>query len=246
MKKILLFMAALSMASCSDDAPANNNPESPVILPQRTVTTKADGNQLTTTYSYDGNKLTGISYSDGSAESYNYIETYLTEIRYYKNGGLVQKNKFLYNGGGLAACVKNYYNLSNPSASYSVKGVYTFTSNLVTVSEFTGDENSQTTPLRTLTLQLATNGNVVKYDDGTTVINYSYDYLSNPFKNLYAYGILLMANYKDGVNNINGTQTITGGTTATTTTTYTYNQDYPVTATQTSATGSQSVTQYFY
>ncbi|MFP9118499.1 hypothetical protein ACLI08_11975 [Flavobacterium sp. RNTU_13] len=246
MKKILLFMAAIAMASCSDDTPPTPTDDVTVVLPSRIVTTKPDGTQLTATYTYSGNRITTTTYSDGTSESYSYIDQYLTEKRIYQNGGLIEKDVFLYDAAGFAGRVKNYYNLANPSANYSVRSLYTYSGTTVSVTELKGDENSQTTPYRTLTLTMATNGNIVKYDDGTTVINYSYDYFNNPFKNLYAYGILILSDYKGGANNVTGTQTTTGGTNVTTFTSYTYNMDYPVTATTSTADGSQTVMQYTY
>jgi hypothetical protein len=250
MKKILLLitMATLS-ASCSDDLNSGNigGDNDSYILPKKQVDTAADGSSLTSTYSYNGNKLTSIAYSDGTNEAYTYTENYITEIRHYENGGLVEKEVFTYGTSGLASHISYFYDLANPSNNNAVKYEYTYSGTGITVNKFTGDDSSQTTAAGTATLVISSNGNITQYQSGTTTIAYSFDLNSSPVREIAGYQAVVQASLEGGANNIVTMQVNNNGTIANSLNTYVYNPvNYPVSATHTAADGSVSTTAYTY
>ena len=249
MKKILLFVTALLAVSCSDDLNSGNpdGGSDSYILPKKKVETAANGSSLTTNYSYNGNKLTSVTYSDGTNEAYTYLENYITEIRHYENGGLIEKEVFNYSTSGLTAHVSYFYDLANPSNNNAVKYNYTYNGGTITVNKYTGDESSQTTAAGTATLTVTSNGNITKYESGTTTIDYNFDFNSSPVREIAGYQAVVLAALEGGANNITTTRVNNNGTITNILTTYVYNPvSYPVTATHTAADGSVSTTAFTY
>lgn len=249
MKKILLFVAASLAIGCSDDlnsGTGGGNPDS-YILPKKQVDTAPDGSSITTNYSYDGNKLTLVTHSDGSNESYTYTDRYITEIRHYKNGGLVEKETFTYSTSGIAAHVSYFYDLANPSNNNALRYEYVYNGNTITINKFTGDDTSQTTAAGTAMINVTSTGNITQYQSGTTEITYNFDVNSSPLRQVLGYQAVVLAELIGGANNITTTRVNNNGTITNSITTYVYNPvSYPVSATHTAADASVSTTAYTY
>lgn len=249
MKKILLFatLAALT-TGCSDDMGSGGGGDnSSYVLLKKTVVTEADGSSVTTNYNYDGNKLTTVTHSNGSNETYAYTDNYVTEVRHYENGGLVEKEAYTYGPSGLATHISYYYDLQNPSNNNAVKYEYSYNGNTVTANKFTGDDSGQTVAAGTVTLDITSNGNIIQYQYNTTTVEYNFDMNSSPTKEIVGYQAVVQAGFEGGANNVTTKRVNTDGTITNSLSTYTYNlANYPVTATHTAPDGSISTTAYTY
>ncbi|MFL9845087.1 hypothetical protein [Flavobacterium rhizosphaerae] len=252
MKKLWLFILAGTFAvACSDDDYGykdNSGNENSATLLRKKVETAPDGTQITTNYQYDGNKLTTVTRSNGTSESYSYVNMdYLSEIRYYENGALVRKDAFLYGTGSFTDHITFSYDIDNPANNTAIRSSYAWNGTTVTVTEYKGDDSSQTENIGTVTLTVTSNNNVVKFQSENKTISYGFDYQNAPLKEMSVYGLLIYADYKGGTNNITSVETTQNGTVSHSYNTYTYNnKDYPLTQTHTEPDGSVYTTEYFY
>jgi YD repeat-containing protein len=250
MKKILLFITMAALAtSCSDDLNSGNpgGGSDSYVLVKKQVETAADGSSITTNYSYDANKLTSVTHSNGTNEAYTYFENYITEIRHYENGGLIEKEVFTYSTSGLTGYVSYLYDLANPANNNAVKYEYIYNGGTITVNKYTGDQSSQTVAAGTVTLTVTSNGNITQYHSGTTTIDYNFDLNSSPVREIAGYQAVVLAALEGGANNITTKRVNNNGTIANSLNTYVYNPvNYPVTANHTGADGSISTSVYTY
>lgn len=254
MKKIVfVFMALGLLASCSDDGPSGvGNPpgDSDVTLLKKTIETAPNGSEFISTYTYEGNKITAINHNDGTVENFAYQGSFLTEIRHYKNGGLIKKETFLYDNSGIFGAHVDYvYDLANPANNYAIRTNYSYDGNKVNFVQLKGDDSSQDEEIQTGSMTLASNGNIVKFEGstGNKVVNYSFDFKKAPLREAFGYGFLLLSRFEGGFNNVTSSLVSINGQTANTLTNHTYNnKEYPVTATHTDTNSAVYSIQYFY
>ena len=191
MKKVFLFLSAISfvaISSCSDE-------ENPVTPPVNTtddvlvkrVTTQQDdpeGFNYTIDYTYSGNKLVQGIYDDGSLEKYYYTGDLITKIEYITNGTIEFQDVFAYNAQGKLTEYRFQWMLENTEE----KSLYVYNSdNTVTETQLSGPINSTSTTGSVSTLSFA-NGELsqIVQENGSTY-TYSYDAKNSPFKNVTGY-----------------------------------------------------------
>ncbi len=183
MKKVLLFLSAISfvaISSCSsnDDGPATENPSTDILV-KKAVYQQADpeGFNFTIDYIYDGNKLVKEQYSDGDVTNYFYTGDLITKIEYFIDGELYIRENFAYNPSGKLTEYRHRF----LADSYDEISTYTYNSdNTVTKTNTTipGD-------IRIITY---TNGEISKITSmsGNTYL-YTYDSNNSPMKNITGY-----------------------------------------------------------
>lgn len=194
MKKVFLFLGALSLAtviSCSsDDDSPSNPPTSSDILVKRVVYSQddPDGYNATINYSYNGNKLVQGVYNDGTIEKYYYTGDRITKIEYIYEGVVTERDLFTYNAENKLSGWQ-YEALDEEEDIWETweNNTYTYNSdNTITQSDASGSGFT-----RTMTMQ---NGEISQIvgSDGTTY-TYTYDSKNSPFKNVTGYAEIVHA-----------------------------------------------------
>ncbi len=239
MKKILGLLLMVMVASCSDDDTYQAPPEDTTVLLRKMVVNGPNGSE-TTTFDYNGNKLMTVTHSNGSTENYNYSGDALAEIRHYMNGGLVQKDTYLYdNTLSFAGYLSLHYNLQNPAQSYAERFDYTFSGQQVTIKKYTGNESQQNDLVETKVLTLDSNNIVKSAIEGGATTEYAFDYKNTPMGNMLNYNLYVLTKMEGGIRNITGYNTDSNITLIT----YTYTDtEYPATATYTNSSGTYTTT----
>ena len=249
MKKIFAMAAiALFMVSCSDDDSNSTNQENAVLV-KKMIDTDEDGT-YTNILTYDGNKIISMVGTDGSTTEYTYTNGLLSKEETTYDSAIYEKTTYEYNSNNKLVS-STFYEYADDANAYAVKSVYTYNSdNTITATTYKGDENSQTELSGTRTITM-TNGNIIKYSvlyDGTTVpvvTTRTYDTKNNPFKNVFAYDVMVLAALEGGNNNVL-TENVDSLGTPSTTYEYLYNSDnYPTKATIDEG-GYIYTTEYFY
>jgi len=208
MKKIfgLLVIFAGVLASCQDDMPYHE-PEDGAgqVLLKKMVVTQANGTAITSTYTYDGEKLTAVAHSNGTSESYNYNGSFISDARYYNNGGLVRKDTYLYDGtGAFAGFLASYYDLQNPNNSHAERFDYIFNGETVTVKKYTGTESQQNELVSTTLLNILNNNIKAKQVEGGVLTQYAFDFKNSPMRNIKFFNVFTLVNMEGGINNETG------------------------------------------
>ncbi len=185
MKKVFLFLGALSIAtisSCSsDDDSSTNPPNTNDVLVKREVYQQAgeDGFNFTADFNYSGNKLVSVVSNDGYVENYTYTGNLITKVESFLDGEIDLTETMTYNtegqlisyselfAGDSSATVYNFVYNSDDTVTKSQVG-----SGFTTTYTFANGELSQT-------VQSA----------GTTY-TYTYDTKNSPFKNITGYAAI--------------------------------------------------------
>jgi hypothetical protein len=106
MKKVLLFLSAISLvaiSSCSgDDSPSNPPDNTSDVLVKRMTLHQDDasGFNFTVDYTYDGNKLVQGVYNDGFMEKFYYTGDLITKVEYLFEGEVEDRELFTYDAQG--------------------------------------------------------------------------------------------------------------------------------------------------
>ena len=244
MKKIILFVSALALlltACSSDDSePAPATPTGALLT--KTIETYEDGSTYTTNFTYDGNKLIKVDDSDGESETFVYDT----------NGKLISGVEKYYNGSILITGNVDYiYDSQNKLISIVYNGGlhfdYSYNSN-GTITELNYDSNGD---FDTLTYTFL-NNNIVLVNEiignQTSEVNYQFDSLNGPFKNVYSpYDLFKYYFGFDFNNETNKVYNNDTNNSLSSTYTYSYNSDdYPISRTETTGDGEIIITQYFY
>lgn len=248
MKKILLFVAALAMVSCSDNDSTSGGSSTNATLLTSMKQTLRDGSQTTATYRYSDNQLIEINNPIVSQRTIlTYNANLPTEINTYRsNNELAQKTVIQYTGSGqLAQQIIYRYTLG--STTDVNKYTYTFGAENVTVNSYnvTGTSDVLT---GSSVYTLSANGNImskiINANNGTT---YTYDGNKSPFSEIAGAQVLRLIFLDGGPNNILTTRTVSNGEVSNTYSTYTYNGDgFPATENYTITNGDVITRQYNY
>jgi len=221
------------VTSCSSE-------DSPALSTEGTLLRKTIGYlNYTSEYFYNGNKLNRIVNSNGGKLEYFYSGNLITQILYYENDVLKEKNEMSYDSEERLITKKRlmYSNNTATRTEYN----YNF-DGTVTLKGFSGDFNLQNTLFNDRKIYFYPNGNVEKIEryeviDGVNHIKtslFTYDD-KNYFGNAIV-GFNKVKNWEFGIitesnNVISETETTTENSSSYTYNgTFTYNSfDYPVT-----------------
>lgn len=249
MKKILLFLAALSMASCSDSSNTSNNSNNDNNLLLATmVQTSGDGTQTTTTYRYSDSQLIEINASATNQKTiFTYVAGFPTEINTYRGSELTQKTVVGYSTTGQLSQTTVYRYALGDTADIH-RSTFTFGASNVTVDYYKVTGTGTDTLLNSTVLTLLANGNIASSIlDTNNGSVYTYDGNKSPLSSITAAQVLRLIVFGGGENNVLTTQKATDGAISSTYSTYTYNSSgYPVTENYTTATGEVIVREYTY
>lgn len=189
----------------------------------------------------NGTKITSIIDSDGYISNYTYTGDLITNVKHYFGSALEQEDIYTYNSSGQLV---QFVMLSH-DVEWGNKEVYVYnTDGSISVTEFTGDLDSQTNPNGSGTITFLGNGEIgsLTHDETTSV--YTYDNMNNYFKNVTGYDKIAFAN--SGAEGINHNMTSEVNGSENSTETYTYNTaGYPVTSSE-DYNGEITTTEYFY
>lgn len=247
MKKILLFVTALAMVSCSDNDNSGTGSSTDATLLTSMSQTQGDGTQTTATYRYSDNQLIEISNPVVNQKTIlTYNANFPTEINTYRGNELTQKTVIQYTGNGqLAQQVIYRYTLGN-TADIN-KYTYTFGAENVTVTSYRVTGSSDVLA-GSFVYTLSASGNIMsKVVDANNGTTYTYDGNKSPFSEIAGAQVLRLIFLDGGPNNILTTRIIAGGTVTNTYSTYTYNSDgFPLTENYTTASGEVIARQYNY
>lgn len=234
MKKIFAIAGLLLFASCQEDdstQPVYNVHED-VYVSQMI---ENNGGTVTHTYTYDGNLLLTDTDTQGYERQYSYVNDLLVQEDVYLNGELDEYTIFSYTFDKKLA--QSIHITSNGDGTwYGFKNRFTYKNDgTLTIAQFEGDEEGQYTPVASGTLTY-TNGNITSYtltphdedeDDDleptpvVTAITYTGG--KAPFKNIFGYEAMCLAQLQGGPNTI-ASVTIGEGE-GSTTVNYTYQED---------------------
>lgn len=249
MKKLfaLAATALFIMTSCSSDDSTNPGTNPNLGLLKKLIETYDDGSSFTTDFNYNGNKLVSEVDSDGWETIYTYTGELVTEMKTYEDETLFQTNMFTYDPNNKLAT--HLMLLHTQNSGY--KSEYTHNADgTITVENFHGDLNNQTTPIGTYIVTMS-NNNVTEIDMGTATQTFTYTNTIDPYSLIAGNEWMAVAFAEGGgVNNMatwhyeNTMGTVYNDATFT----YTYNAaNLPVTSVETDAvTGDVVTTQFFY
>jgi YD repeat-containing protein len=244
MKKIFLFVSAyvLLLTSCSSDDSerATANQTEPLLT--KTIETYDDGSTYTTNFTYDGYKLLKVEDSDGESETFVYDA----------NGKLISGVEKYFNGNTLITSNVEYvYNTQNQLVSIvydnGIHTDYTYNAN-GTITELNYSSNGDYDTL----IYTFSNNNIILVNqtigNQTSIVNYQFDNLNGPFRNVFnSYDLFRNYFEFDFNNETNAVYDNDTSSFLSSTSTYVYNSDYyPTTKTETTGDGEVIVTQYFY
>ena len=185
MKKVFLFLGALSIAtisSCSSDDDSSTNPPATTdVLVKREVYQQAgaDGFNFTSDFNYNGKKLVSVVSNDGYVENYTYTGNLITKVESFLDGEIDLTETMTYNtegqlisyselfAGDSSATVYNFVYNSDDTVTKTQVGT-----GFTTTYSFSNDEISQ-----------------VVQSTGTTY-TYTYDTKNSPFKNITGYAAI--------------------------------------------------------
>lgn len=199
MKKLLLFIGAVTIMSCSNDPIEFNNETNPKIVAENVPGVPyslPDSWELEIT----GNVLEKIKINSSQEDDFIYSSGQLVEINHYTNNTLSAITEFIYNTDGTVQqmTVKNAslvvthvraFNYSDPE----------FIEEVVTIYDASGLATGGYTAYKKII-----NGNLVQYNFGTTQLDtYTYDTKENVFSNLSSLNelVLYYSTEKIGKNN---------------------------------------------
>lgn len=235
MKKLssALLLLFIVITSCSSD-------DSPALSTEGTLLRKTIGYlNSTSEYFYNGNKLNRIVSSNGAKIEYVYSGDLITQILYYENDILKEKNEMSYDSEE-RLINKMRFNYNNNSG---IRTDYVYNQDgTVFVKGFLGDFNIQTTQYNDRKIYFHSDGNVEKIEvyeviDGVDHIEtslFTYDDKNNPGNAIV--GFNKVKNWEFG--NVGGTHNVITTTVTNTqdSSSYTYNNtftynsfDYPLT-----------------
>jgi len=235
MKKLscALLLLFIVITSCSSD-------DSPALSTEGTLLRKTIGYlNSTSEYFYNGNKLNRIVNSNGGKFEYFYSGNLITQILYYENDILKEKNEMSYDSEErLITKIRLMY--SNNTATRTEYN-YNF-DGTVALKGFSGDFNLQNTLFNDRKIYFYPDGNVEKIEryeviEGVNHIKtslFTYDNKNYPGNTIV--GFNKVKDWEFGM--INGTHNVASETVTTTenSSSYTYNStftynsfDYPIT-----------------
>lgn len=254
MKKILSIAAIalfMAMTSCSgDDSNETVNPENALL--KKTVTTYEDGSIETGEFTYEGNKLIKMTYSEEEYDTFLYNnDGLLAERRVFRtNNAHEYKHIYEYNDTNKLISYSEIF--VNSIGSYNTRVTFTYNSNnTITAMRYLslGEAEEELFDTSVITL---TNNNItsVNTQEASGINEYTtsftYDDKNNPFKNTYAYEVIMLTEYRHGggINNVLSESDSNDGVLYTSE--YEYNSNgYPTTMIDSEG-GEQTITQYFY
>lgn len=255
MKKLIYFacFTAFALTSCSSSGDSSPATESDVLLKKTVETYANDGSTITTNYTYNGKKLVRATDSDGVYEDFTYTGDLITNIKTYDASVLMQEQFFTYNSSNklVTYVIKDY------DSGDGNKETYTYNSDgTVSVTTYSGDTITQTTPRSTGTIHLA-NGDVTRVDldvtdvsSYTSTVTYTYDTKNSPYKNITGIDKISFIGGESsgtGHNILTDHYTSSLSSDVTTTTTYTYNSlNFPLTNSEIEGTDASSVISIVY
>ena len=260
MKKLILFLSALSLVfvSCSSDAdplpviePVDTTVNTSSVLLKKDIYTY-NSVAKETNYTYTGNKFNKITFYDGDYALYTYTGNLITKIQYFDIvNTLLTVENLTYDSNGKLITYVEIDGLDGYKETY----VYN-TNGTVSFSSFYGSNVSQTTPENSGVIVLQ-NGEVAKRTEnltggGVDERTYTYDTKNSPFKNVVGLDkIAIRTSFIDHGsfhNLLTWRFTSTGNPTDGQTSIYTYNaNNFPVTRTESGTSPTDVGTyQYFY
>lgn len=247
MKKILLFMLATSLASCSDDSGYLGGGGSSTPMLRTTVETAPNGTTFTSQYRYSDEQLLEVTHSNGTNEVYSYAGDILTEVNFYTNGSLVKKDVYKYTTSGVFGEFTSYDYTATDANKSAFKSTYSYNGNNVTVTRYTGGPQNQNQVVDTLALTLNSSGDILKAAGSKITTTYNFDAKKAPLSSSTAYLVTTLAALEGGAHNITTVQSTQNNTVSNSYSTYTYNaDDYPASETHTEPDGSVHTTLYTY
>ncbi|KOS07834.1 hypothetical protein AM493_18565 [Flavobacterium akiainvivens] len=242
MKKLFAIAGLVLFAACQEDdavEPVYNIPED-VYVTQMTET--LGGTNITHTYTYDGNRLLTDTDSQGYVREYSYVNGLLVQEDVYLNSELAEYTIFSYTFNKKLA--QAIHITSNGDGTWSgLKTTYDRnTDGTISLEQYQGDEIGQYDFIKEGTLTL-TNGNVTAVsltnedeDEEDEIIPFpvvttiTYNGSKAPFKNVFSYEGLYLAQLQGGPNTIASVTTVittqgeNGPEETGTTITYTYQE----------------------
>lgn len=205
MKKLFLFIGALSLVACSNDPIEFNDVNNPKIYAERIPGVNSalpDAWELEIT----GSVLTKVKINSSEEDSFVYSGGKLIGINHFVNSNFSSVDEFTYDVSGnlLSIINKNssdvvtltrFFNYSNPDLIEEVVSLYNPSGNI--------------TGTYTLFKKIV-DGNLVKYNFGDWKIDtYSYDDKGNVFSDLISLNELVLFYSNDKVGKNNRTSSVT-------------------------------------
>ncbi|RYZ76647.1 MAG: hypothetical protein EOP06_31095, partial [Proteobacteria bacterium] len=104
MKKLLFGMSALLVlfSSCGGNDDENSSNNSGVVLLKKTVEIGPEG-EFISNATYNGTKLVKIQTNDGERIEFTYTGDNITQMEWFEDGALDQRDTYTYNADGSLA-----------------------------------------------------------------------------------------------------------------------------------------------
>lgn len=204
MKKLFLFIGALSLVACSNDPIEFNDINNPKIYAERVpgiVASLPDAWEL----DISGNVLNKIKINSSQEDTFNYLGGKLTEVNHFTNGVFVGVDEFTYDGSNNLQSIT----IKNSSDVITSTKVFDY-SNPVLIEEVVTffDAVGNVTGTYTLFKKIV-NGNLVNYNFSEYQEDtYSYDNKENVFSNLTSLNELILYYSNDRVGKNNRTNSV--------------------------------------
>lgn len=253
MKKFILFLLVgigLLSGCTGEDSPSDSSNRKI----QRFVMEDADGDLIVNqVHEYIGEKLDKVFFASDDYHKYYYTNDFITRIDVFRENVLTSTAHLEYDANGKLLESISYSGVNG----YRISHVYN-SDNTVSVTEYTGDLNSQTTVLQAHKVFLE-NGIAVKIESygigeetGITYTReYTYDNKNNPMYAILGYGRLTMYQVGSTVSPNNITKIVYSQSdrpeTSTYLSTYTYNsRNFPTSRVETTDGVLLTTAEYFY
>lgn len=199
MKKLFLFISALSLVACSNDPIEFNDINNPKIYGERVpgiVASLPDAWEL----DISGNVLNKIKINSSQEDTFSYLGGKLTEVNHFTNGVFVGVDEFTYDGSNnlQSITIKNSSDVITSTKVFDYSNPALIEEN-VTFFDAVGNVTGTYTLYKKIINGNLVNYNFSEYQEDT----YNYDNKGNVFSNLTSLNelVLYYSNDKIGKNN---------------------------------------------
>lgn len=204
MKKLFLFIGALSLVACSNDPIEFNDVNNPKIYAERVPGISAslpDAWEL----EISGNVLNKIKINSAQSDNLIYSGGKLMEVNHFTNDELTGVEEFIYNADGSVQSITS----KNASLVVTSQRVFDY-SDPEMIEEVVSNYNSSGVVVSGFTaFKKIVNGNLVNYNFGDYQLDtYSYDNKENVFSNLTSLNELVLFYSTDKVGKNNRTNSV--------------------------------------
>ncbi len=247
MKKIVLFLLAFTVLSCSSDESETTQSDEPILIKRIAYSGGSSSDPSDVVYTYDGTKMVSAVVDNSMTLSYIYEGNYVTRINSYNQNNLL--TNYFINGYENGRLISRKHII--PVADQGFRSEYTYNSDgTVSVANFSGNEFVQNDTENPGKLYFGASGEIIKYEqyagNGTVTSTYFHDNKNNPYKNVTGFDKML--NSTGSFHNVTSEITIgaDGSQSVETSHEFLYNEfDYPKSAVRTQN-GSETIILYYY